>query len=149
VVARAVLEQADALPGAQAELPILDRDGQVGVGEHGPDVGGAVVGAFQVVLVPGLAVGRQLFHESLQVGPGAGIVILADEQRGAGVRQVQEAHPFLHSPGLQALGDGLGEGIQPFPVGGNLDSVFIPIHFNFFGHSSPGLSSYRKSTNVN
>src|SRR4051794_41663967 len=63
----AVLAQVDALPGAQGEAAVADRQRERGTEERGLDVGGHVVGALERVgEVPG-AVGHGLAESGLEV----------------------------------------------------------------------------------
>ena len=75
----AVLEQVDALPGAEHGPAIGDRDRQAGRGQRRTKMGGHVVGAFVVMLVP-IAFWRDAGEVALDVAARSGGGILLDQQ---------------------------------------------------------------------
>jgi len=82
---RAVLEQVDALPGAEHRPAAIDRDRELGLGERRLDVRGHVVRPF--VLVPiGGALGDQAAEEGFEIGAGVRRGVLLHQQRGRAVR---------------------------------------------------------------
>ena len=96
----AMFEEVDTLPRAQREVPIIHRDREAGIRQHGTDVGGGVVGSFKVVGVPIVGFGHKVLHEGLEVGAGGGVPVFVEGQRSAGVRQKEETHPFADIPRL-------------------------------------------------
>ncbi len=86
------------LPGAQQQISIINGNRQAGVCQHGADVGGGIVIAFERVRVPTVPLRDKSAHKSFQVGAGSRVPVFAHDQRGAGVRQEQEAHAFTHVP---------------------------------------------------
>ena len=123
-----MLEDVNPLPGSQGEIPIVHRDGQAGIRQHGADVGSRIVGTLQIVRVPGLSFRDEALHESFQVGTGGRVPVFADDQRGAGMRQEQEAHAFVHIPVPQLRADRIGDVVQSLTVGGDFESRFVPCH---------------------
>ena len=124
MAAAAMLEQEDTLPGAQAEPAVIDRDGKAGLGQGGPDVRGGIVCPFQCVPVPALVFGHFAFVEGFHIRLGGGIIALADGQRGAGMRDVQEAQTFMDIPALNELFNVIGDGQHALAVGPEFESVF-------------------------
>jgi hypothetical protein len=80
----AVLEEVDALPGAEDQAAVEDGDGELDLGEGGFEVGGHVVEAFVVVNV-GTVVGGDVVEVGEDVALYGGVGVLLDEERGGGV----------------------------------------------------------------
>src|SRR6266508_50758 len=91
-------------------------------------MGGGIVWTYQIVCVPSIPFGDETFHEGFKVGAGSWIPVFTDEERGAGVRQEKKAHTFLHSPVAQLCAHSLGDIVQSFATGGDLESGFMPVH---------------------
>ena len=127
----AVFEQVDALPGAQAELAMINGDTQAGVRQHGAHMRGGVVGSLQGMANPCLAFGDQVLQKSLQVFPGGRIVVFTDHQGGAGMRHVKKTHALLNTPLMNAILDQVGEGVQAFTTGLDLQRILEPFHAGF------------------
>lgn len=96
-----MLEDVNPLPGAEGKIAIIHGDGKAGISQHGADVGGGVVGSFQIMGVPTVPFGDEAFHEGFEVGAGGGVPVFADDQKGAGVLDKEKAHPFADVPFLQ------------------------------------------------
>ena len=71
----AVFPEIHALPGAEGESALGDRDGEVHGGEGGAHMGGHIVGAFVIMLKHRIAVGADARHETFQIAPHAGVGI--------------------------------------------------------------------------
>ncbi len=123
-----MLEQVDALPGPQAELPIVDRDGQADRGQYGADMSRGIIRAFQPVVVPGLIFRDQPVNEFFQILFGGWVVVLADHERGAGMGQEQVAHPLAYTPFPDPSLDLLGERVQPLAARVHFQSILQPSH---------------------
>lgn len=82
----AVLEEKDALPGAEGHFSVDDRDHFAGAGECHADVTRHVIGAFVGVGEPGSVFGNKAFEKFFEVMTGFGIGIFHDDEAGAGVR---------------------------------------------------------------
>ena len=108
MTAGAVLEEVYSLPSAQAETTIIDRYGEACICEHGANMSRRVICPFQAVDIPGFVLWGYLSHEGLEVLPGSRVVVLADDKRSAGVRNVKETHTFLDIPGGNLTLHGVG-----------------------------------------
>ena len=97
----AVLEQIDALPGAEREPAAEQRDGELDLGEDRPQMRRHVVRPLVAMGVGGGILRREPGDPRLDVGAHLGRGILLDEQRGGGVAAEE---------GEQAFGHGLGGG---------------------------------------
>ena len=75
-----MFKQKNTLPSAQAEMTTVNWDGEAGLGERGADVRGGIIGAFQGVLVPGLAFRNSPFVIFLNIALSGGIVAFTDGQ---------------------------------------------------------------------
>ena len=89
MIVLAVLPEIHALPGAEGESALGDRDGEVHGGEGGAHMGGHIVGALVIMLKHWVAVGADACHEAFEIAPYAGVGIFLYNQRGAGVLQMQ------------------------------------------------------------
>ena len=108
VIVVAVFPEIHALPGAEGESALGDRDGEVHGGEGGAHVGGHVVGALIIMLKHWVAVGADARHETFQIAPHTGVGIFLYDQRGTGVLQMQGGQaggePGLFDLGFQFVG---------------------------------------------
>ena len=123
-----MLEDVHSLPGSQGEVAIIHGDGEAGIGQHGADVRGRIVGSFQVVGVPTVPFGNEAFHIGFQVGAGSWIPILVYDQGSAGMLQKQKAHPLLDIPLFQLRPNGRGDIVEPLAKSRNFKSDLMPIH---------------------
>lgn len=80
------------------------------------------------MLVPGLPFWNRPLHISFQVDFSAGVVALADHQRGAGVLHVQEAHSLFDRPLFYVFVYNIGKGIKPFAMRSYFKGFFVPVH---------------------
>ena len=85
--AYAVFPQVYALPGAEHQLAISDRDGEFTAGQDRANVGRHVIRAFHGVEVDRVAVRRQPAHEVFQIPAHVGVGILGNQQGSAGMAQ--------------------------------------------------------------
>ncbi len=85
----AVLEQEDALPGAELQPTVGDGDGELSLGQRAFDVGRHVVRSFVVVAVERDILWYDAMQKSIEVAPDIGRCILLDQQRRGGVRDVE------------------------------------------------------------
>lgn len=79
-----VFEEVDALPDPQHEASTDERNGELHLGECGPQVGGHVVCALGVVMV-GEVFRRDSVEVGFEVGAHGGVGVLLDKQGGGGV----------------------------------------------------------------
>lgn len=126
--ALAMLKKINPLPGAQAETMFVNGYGQAGKRQHGANVGGRIIRAFQGMPVPGLPFGNQFLHKGFHVHPGSGVIALTDDQGGAGMLHIEITHAILDIPMVDAGMDFLGEGIKTLTARGDLYNVFKPVH---------------------
>jgi hypothetical protein len=85
----AMLDQIDALPGAERELSPKHRDVQRDAREHRLHVRGHIVRPLGL-MHPRCARGREVIESRQKIGANIGIRILLNDQRSGGVPQVQE-----------------------------------------------------------
>lgn len=78
----AMFKDINPLPGSQRKIAIIHGDGEAGIGQHGADVGGCIVGSFKIVRVPTVPFRNEAFHKCFKVGAGSWVPILADDKRG-------------------------------------------------------------------
>ena len=81
----AVLEEEEALPGAEGHAAIDDGDDFAGAGEAHADVGGHVIWSLIGVDEVGGVFWDEVVEEGFEIGAGAGVRIFHDDQAGAGV----------------------------------------------------------------
>jgi hypothetical protein len=81
----AMLEQVNALPGAERRLAVHDRNRQLNLRQRRAQMRRHVVGAFVIVLITSLLFRRQLLEECFQIGAHFPGRILLNEQRRRGV----------------------------------------------------------------
>ena len=72
------LTQIDALPGAQVQPTVRDRDGQTHAEKRTFGMGRHVVGAFQHVVIVGFSLPDQMVQDFLHVASHVGIGIFID-----------------------------------------------------------------------
>ena len=106
--AAAMLEEVDALPCAERESAVDQRDRQLDLRERGAEVGWHVVRAFIVVEILS-RFGRYAGEIGFQVGPDFGRGVFLDEERGGGVaaeyRQQTFRHLLFAEPADDLVGD--------------------------------------------
>ena len=95
----AVLEEENALPGAELHAPVGNRDHLARAREDGANVRGAIVAAFRSVLEPWRVLRDQMFEKSLEITTGGGIRILHDDQAAARVPDENGDGPRGNSAG--------------------------------------------------
>jgi hypothetical protein len=122
VGAGAVLEEVDALPGAEGGAAVEDGDREVDLGEDGFEVGRHVVGAFGVVVV-GAVLGDEAIEVGLDVAADGGVGVLLDEERGGGVAAEEGEEAGLNVLAADPLGDGRGELVEAGAAGGDCEGV--------------------------
>lgn len=114
-----VLEEIDALPGAEGEMAGEERDGKMDAGEGGADVGGHVVGAFEGVDVVAGGFGGQAFEVADEVGLDVGVGVFLDDEGGGGVA-AEEGEEASGEALLADPGDDLaGEFVEALAAGGD------------------------------
>lgn len=113
----AMLKDINPLPGTKRKVAVIHWDGQAGIGQHGADMGGGVVGTFKVMGVPGIPFRDETFHKSLEVGAGSWVPVFADHQRSAGMLQEEKAHAFAGSPFAQLSADKMSNIEQSLAAG--------------------------------
>ena len=100
----AMLEQEDALPGAERQAAVAHRDGKLDLRQSGPQVRGHVVGSLVVMLVRS-SLGRDASKIGLQVALDRGRSIFLDQQgrgcvaaekREEAVANASAFHPFAN-----------------------------------------------------
>src|SRR4051794_28855286 len=105
----AMLEQEDTLPGAEGGAAALHRNGQLRVGQSGPQVCGHIVRAFIVMLI-GIALRSDPLEVPLEVAPRGRSRILLDYERRRSVAAKQRQ---------QALGNARSGG----PIGNFISDI--------------------------
>jgi hypothetical protein len=128
VAAAAVLGEVNPLPGAQAELAVIDGHGQADGGDHRAHMRRGIVGAFDCVHVPILTLGCDMAQVAFQISPGGGVITFVDHQGGAGVRDKQESHPRAHLPPVNLLLNLAGEIVQALFFGLDGKRGGKPVH---------------------
>ena len=93
----AVLAQVDALPGAERQAPVADRQRQRRAEQRGLDVRRHVVGALERVRPERRVLGHRVVEPRLEVAPHVGRGVLVERQRRRRVleQQVREPDPQL------------------------------------------------------
>ncbi len=114
-----MLEEIDTLPRAQREVPVIDRDREAGIRQHGSNVRGGIILPLQIMRVPIVTFGDEPLHECLQIGAGGWVPVLAHHQRGAGMLHEQKAHPFVYTPVTQLGAHHFRNIMQSFIVRGD------------------------------
>ena len=103
----AMLEQIDALPGAQDQAPLGERDRELGLGERGADVGGHVVGALVAMPIERGIFRSDAGEEALEVGTRvAGRIFLHEQGRRAVTAENGEetlTHSLFPDPGVDTM----------------------------------------------
>jgi hypothetical protein len=123
-----VLKDVNPLPGAQGQISRIYRNCQAGIGQHGADVGGGIVGTLQIVRIPAISFRDEALHEGFQVCAGGRVPVFAYDQRGAGVWQEEKTHAFAYIPGSQLRADCLGDVVQSLTARGDFEGGFVPFH---------------------
>ena len=106
-----VLEDVNALPGAEQRLAVGNRDRQVGLRQCRAHVGRHVVEAFQCVFVNRVAFRHQPRQEALQIRLHGRIVIFLYQQARRGVADIQGEQALPDAAGLRPVTHLLGEGV--------------------------------------
>jgi hypothetical protein len=108
----AMFEKEDALPGAELQAAVGDRDHFARAGQDGTDVRSAVVGAFRGVFEVGGVLGHEALEKFLQVAPRGWIRVFHDDQAATGVPNEDGNgagfHPALRDHRRDAIGDFVG-----------------------------------------
>ena len=86
-----VLPDIDALPGAELQTAVTDRQRQIMPRQQGPRMRGHVIRTLVVVCVDGIAVGHQALRHTLKIMANARIGILGQTKARAGVLQEKMA----------------------------------------------------------
>ena len=121
VRAAAVLEDVDALPGSERGAAPANGDGELTLGEGGPDVSRHVVGTFHGVGVELVVLGDKAAEEVFEISDDIGVGVFLDEQRGGGVSEEDGEEAFLNAETLDP-GAGLsGDFVETLTAGWNGD----------------------------
>jgi hypothetical protein len=118
----AVLEEVDALPGAEDEAAVQDGDGELDLREGGFEVGGHVVEAFVVVNV-GTVVGGDVVEVGEDVALHGGVGVLLDEQRRRGVAAEDGEQAGVDLLVGDPLAEGRGELVKGLAAGVEVEVV--------------------------
>lgn len=89
VAVESMLPEINALPGAEGQSSVGNRDGEIGRGQGGADMGRHVIRAFASVFEQGIAVGNQAREKTFEIQADLGVGIFLDDQRSGGVLHVQ------------------------------------------------------------
>src|ERR1700694_3815373 len=123
-----VLKQVHALPGAQRQLSIVDRNRHLCLGECGTDVGSHVIRSFRGVAIEARIFGNESSEEIRKISHYIRVGILLNYQRCRGVlaENGQEAGLGLVSvkPGRYLT----RKRVQAFALGRNVDLVSELLH---------------------
>lgn len=114
-----MLEEIDALPGAEREAAVVDGDGEVDAGEDGADVGGHVVGAFEGVGVEAGVFGHEALKGIADVDDDVGVVVFLDGERGGGMAAEEGEQGGGIRLGGDPLGDLAGDVVETLAAGGD------------------------------
>jgi hypothetical protein len=117
----AMFPNVNALPGAQREAPIVERDAEIHRGQRGANVRGHIVIAFGGVNEEWVAVLHQAGEISLEVATDVGVGVLLDQQRGGSVPEVQRDQAAFEIIFPRPFGDFVREFVQAAPAGGDGD----------------------------
>ena len=121
VRAAAVLEDVDALPGSERGAAAENGDGELTLGEGGPDVSRHVVGTFHGVGIEVVVLGDKAAEEGFEISDDIGVGVFLDEQRGGGVSEEDGEEAFLDAETLDP-GAGLsGDFVETLAAGWNGD----------------------------
>ena len=121
VRAAAVLEDVDALPGSERGAAPANGDGELTLGEGGPDVSRHVVGTFHGVGVEAVVLGDKAAEEGFEISDDIGVGVFLDQQRGGGVSEEDGEEAFLDAETLDP-GAGLsGDFVETLTAGWNSD----------------------------
>ena len=121
----AVLPKVDALPGAEDETAADDGDGEIDGGEGGADMGRHVVRAFGGVFEESVAVWDKAIEEAVEVATDFRIGVFLDEERGAGVTEMQGAEAGLEASFAQGINYLIGDLVEPSTFGA--DGGFLAV----------------------
>jgi hypothetical protein len=122
----AVLEEVDALPGAEDEAAVQDGDGELDLREGGFEVGGHVVEAFVVVEVGAVRwrhVGGDVVEVGEDVALHGGVGVLLDEQRRRGVAAEDGEQAGVDLLVGDPLAEGRGELVKGLAAGVEVEVV--------------------------
>lgn len=118
-----VLPEVDALPGAEHEFAVLIGDRQRGGREHGLDVGGHVVRAFNGVGVNGVVFWHEAIEPLFQIVSCGGVGVLLNQEARRCMLDKYCAQPFGGLLGLHMLLERLANHVCDFvqPLIGDLN----------------------------
>lgn len=123
-----MLEQVHALPGAQREFSVMDRNGKLRLRKSGADVRGHVIRTFSRVPVEVRVFRDKAGEEIGEVGNDVRIGVLLNHQRRGSVlaenRQQSGFRLLAVKPGV----DLAGEFIQPLTVSCDMDLMGVLLH---------------------
>src|SRR5690348_2819918 len=108
-----MLEQEDALPGAEYRLAVLDGNGQLARGEGGAEMRRHVVGTFLVMFIAG-AFGGDALEIGFEVPARGRCSILLDDERRGGMAAKKGRQPLVDA----GAGDELAHRIRKFVEAG-------------------------------
>lgn len=126
---RTMLEKVDALPGAEQQTAVSDRDREVRLGKRRPNVCRHIVGAFGAMAVAGIARRSQPPKEVQKIGEHIGVRILLDQQRRGRVPQKDRQKTRSYRLPTHPLLDGSGDVVQPLRRGLELQPFLYLPHF--------------------
>jgi len=128
VGAHTMLEEVHALPCAQREFAVMDRNRELNLRKCGADVGSHVVGAFRGVPVEVRVFGDKAREEIGQVGNDVRVGIFLNHQRRGSMlaknRQQSGVRVFPPQPRL----DLSREFVEPFAVSRDVDLMGLLLH---------------------
>ena len=93
----AMFPKVNSLPCAQLQSAAAEGNGEVDAGERGTNVGGHVVGAFGGVDEEAVAIGNELCEECFEIAAHVRVGVFLDQERGAGVLDVQSAEAVFQT----------------------------------------------------
>ena len=127
MAAAAVLVKKDALPSAEQEPAVPQRDREIGLGEHRSHVGRHIVRPFGRVPEQAIAVRHQPVQVGVQIAQHLGVGVLADDERSAGVGDEDVTKPGAAGGLAGHRGDGVGDFVCATPAGVDLEG-FLDNH---------------------
>src|SRR5579871_1466760 len=118
-----MLEQVDALPGAEREPALEHGNDQAHLSERGAQMRGHVIGSLLIVRIALRILRRELLEETLEVGAHLGCGVFLDQERCGGVRAKDVEQSARDPPSLEPARDLAGDLDETPPSGSYREHV--------------------------
>ena len=115
----AMLEKENALPRAELQVPVGDRDDLARAREDGANMRGAIVAAFRSMLELGRVLGHQMLEKSLEITPGGRVGIFHQNQAATRVPDEYGDDARRHATSADSRGYPISDLVGAFAVGHN------------------------------